>query len=202
MPTSHITINIWFFNIWSYNIWWYNIGLSNIESYARWFFVTFSSPSWRSLNHFKRSLNHPKQVTSRIAWCIYFLLAYRPGLQGGLLHLLRNGVKATEGLPWSNGDPKEFHPKATRCAGIRNPWFRAVGGMGGWCPKIPCTFVFWLEMKCPHLSGWFFWPKMEYDYVHLFANCAAWMSVKNIYSRFDLGAAHWISNIRITPQIP
>ncbi len=30
---------------------------------TRWFFVTFSSPSWRSLNHFKRSLKHPKKVT-------------------------------------------------------------------------------------------------------------------------------------------
>ena len=25
--------------------------------------MTFSSPSWRSLNHLKRSLNHPKKVT-------------------------------------------------------------------------------------------------------------------------------------------
>ena len=31
--------------------------------YARWFFVTFSSPSWRSLNHLKGSFNHPKKVT-------------------------------------------------------------------------------------------------------------------------------------------
>ena len=28
-----------------------------------WFKVTFSSPSWRSLNHWKGSLNHPKKVT-------------------------------------------------------------------------------------------------------------------------------------------
>ena len=35
--------------------------------YPRWFFVTFSSPSWRSLNHSKGSLNHPKKVTSRTA---------------------------------------------------------------------------------------------------------------------------------------
>ena len=35
---------------------------------TRWFKVTFSSPSWRSLNHVKfRSLNHPQKVTSRIA---------------------------------------------------------------------------------------------------------------------------------------
>ena len=31
------------------------------------FKVTFSSPSWRSLNHLKGSLNHSKKVTSRIA---------------------------------------------------------------------------------------------------------------------------------------
>ena len=29
---------------------------------TRWFKVTFSSPSWRSLNHLKGSLNHPKKV--------------------------------------------------------------------------------------------------------------------------------------------
>ena len=31
--------------------------------YTRWFKVTFSSPSWRSLNHLKGSLNHRKKVT-------------------------------------------------------------------------------------------------------------------------------------------
>ena len=30
---------------------------------TRWFKVTFSSPSWRSLNHWKGSLSHPKRVT-------------------------------------------------------------------------------------------------------------------------------------------
>ncbi len=34
---------------------------------TRWFKVTLSSPSWRSLNHLKGALNHPKKVTSRIA---------------------------------------------------------------------------------------------------------------------------------------
>ena len=32
-------------------------------SCARWFKVTFSSPSWGSLSHLKGSLNHPKRVT-------------------------------------------------------------------------------------------------------------------------------------------
>ena len=33
------------------------------KSNTRWFKVTFSSGSWRSLNHWKGSLNHPKKVT-------------------------------------------------------------------------------------------------------------------------------------------
>ena len=36
---------------------------SNDLGSTRWFKVTFSSPSWRSLNPFKGSLNHPKKVT-------------------------------------------------------------------------------------------------------------------------------------------
>ena len=35
--------------------------------YTRWFFVTFSSPSWRSLNHLKGSLNHPIS-SNRFGW--------------------------------------------------------------------------------------------------------------------------------------
>ncbi len=31
--------------------------------WTRWFKVTFLSPSWRSLNHLKGSLNHPKKAT-------------------------------------------------------------------------------------------------------------------------------------------
>ena len=47
----------------------YNSSKKNLQSnilnrtYTRWFNVTFSSPSWRSLNHLKGSLNHPKRVT-------------------------------------------------------------------------------------------------------------------------------------------
>ena len=32
-------------------------------TFTRWFKVTFLPPSWRSLNHLKGSLNHPKTVT-------------------------------------------------------------------------------------------------------------------------------------------
>ena len=38
------------------------------ESQSRWFKVPFSSPSWRSLNPLKGSLNHPKNVTTWITW--------------------------------------------------------------------------------------------------------------------------------------
>ena len=38
---------------------------------SRWFNVTFSSPSWRSLNHLKGSLNHPKKVTKNCQVCRY-----------------------------------------------------------------------------------------------------------------------------------
>ena len=35
----------------------------NENKHSRWFKVPFSSPSWRSLNPLKGSLNHPKKVT-------------------------------------------------------------------------------------------------------------------------------------------
>ena len=44
--------------------WWYNLmvlTISDLMVWTRWFNVTFSSPSWRSLNHLKGSLNHPKK---------------------------------------------------------------------------------------------------------------------------------------------
>lgn len=41
-------------------------------------------------------------VTSKLIWYVYhFFLPIAPGLQGGLLHLLLDGMKATQGLPWS-----------------------------------------------------------------------------------------------------
>ena len=41
------------------------------QTFARWFKVPFSSPSWRSLNPLKGSLNHPKKVTAWITWCFF-----------------------------------------------------------------------------------------------------------------------------------
>ena len=51
---------------------------------SRWFKVIFCSPSWRSLNLSKRSLNHLKKVTSRIArlWFFnrhFFLVGWQDG---------------------------------------------------------------------------------------------------------------------------
>ena len=46
--------------------------------HARWFKVTFLTPSWRSLNLFKRSLNHPQKVTKK--WQVEGM---------GILHILK-----------------------------------------------------------------------------------------------------------------
>ena len=43
------------------------------KSSTRWFKVTLSSPSWRSLNLSKRSLNHPKKGT---AWITRYMLCH------------------------------------------------------------------------------------------------------------------------------
>ncbi len=43
------------------------------EITTRWFKVTFSSPIWRSLNHLKGSLNHPKKVTKNCQVLSQFL---------------------------------------------------------------------------------------------------------------------------------
>ncbi len=46
-------------------------GLHSLKATSRWFKV----PSWRSLNHFKRSLNHPKNHTElpgfRVCFCCF-----------------------------------------------------------------------------------------------------------------------------------
>ena len=73
----------------------------------RWFKVTFLSPSWRSLNHFKGSLSHPKKVTSRIARSFFFhnfevhqwvLKPPASASSGGIGHL-KNGDFLREFLP-------------------------------------------------------------------------------------------------------
>ena len=43
------------------------------KTVSRWFKVPFSSPSWRSLNPSKGSLNHPKKVTLNHQVSIFFL---------------------------------------------------------------------------------------------------------------------------------
>ena len=47
------------------------------KSCARWFKVTFSSPSWRSLNPLKGSLNHPKKVTLNHLVALSFLAFFK-----------------------------------------------------------------------------------------------------------------------------
>ena len=42
---------------------WKSQDKSMLKMHPRWFKVTFWSPSWRSLNPLKGSLNHPKKVT-------------------------------------------------------------------------------------------------------------------------------------------
>ena len=44
--------------------------------WTRWFKVPFSSPSWRSLNPLKGSLNHPKKVTLNHQEVIYYMTSY------------------------------------------------------------------------------------------------------------------------------
>ena len=46
---------------------------------TRWFKVTFSSPSWRSLNHSKGSFNHPKKGTKNCQVCCFFLQGFFSG---------------------------------------------------------------------------------------------------------------------------
>ena len=53
---------------------------------ARWFKVTFSSPSWRSLNHLKGSLNHPKKVTKNCQ--VFFFYHSARGFHNTIYDLL------------------------------------------------------------------------------------------------------------------
>ena len=47
-------------------------------SKTRWFKVTFSSPSWRSLNQWKGSLNNPKKVTKNCQERVFFVVSKWP----------------------------------------------------------------------------------------------------------------------------
>ena len=70
---------------------------------TRWFKVTFSSPSWRSLNHWKGSLNHPKRVTlnhqahiSSLVWSFFLLRKLFVHLVHGCFQwLIRPGITKT-----------------------------------------------------------------------------------------------------------
>ena len=47
------------------------LGPMRSSSRARWFKATFSSPSWRSLNPVKGSVNHPKKTTKNCQGCMF-----------------------------------------------------------------------------------------------------------------------------------
>ncbi len=91
---------------------------------TRWFFVTFSSPNWRWLNHLKRSLNHPKKVTKNcqeqvVCWkkrsffsvwiqCCGHLLIWTPKKSSSIfcsdrkfpeVQLLENGSESSRSSP-------------------------------------------------------------------------------------------------------
>ena len=61
--------------------------------FARWFKVPFSSPSWRSLNPLKGSLNHPKKVT--LNHQVMFFVSKR-------------NVQKTKTLTWDMSHEKEW----------------------------------------------------------------------------------------------
>ncbi len=65
---------------------------------TRWFKVTFSSPSWRSLNHFDGSLNHPKKVTKNCQVEIGFGYPFFGGKTELSEFLCRSGVEGAGGL--------------------------------------------------------------------------------------------------------
>ena len=54
---------------WQWSQW--KMSMMNMMTNTRWFKVTFSSPSWRSLNPLKGSLNHPKKVTKNCQVCFF-----------------------------------------------------------------------------------------------------------------------------------
>ena len=65
---------------------------SNKTLQSRWFKMPFSSPSWRSLNLSKRSLNHPKKVTAWITRNVFF------------------SKKAPRNIPQFSGERKNISP--------------------------------------------------------------------------------------------
>ena len=58
--------------------------MSETKTMSRWFKVPFSSPSWRSLNLLKGSLNHPKKVTLNHQGCMFFCVYFFVLGGGGL----------------------------------------------------------------------------------------------------------------------
>ena len=71
VPTWELSV---FFHLqWSGKTWESKTLQDRKKLMTRWFKVTFSSPSWRSLNPLKGSLNHPKKVTKTCQEEVLFL---------------------------------------------------------------------------------------------------------------------------------
>ena len=114
---------------------------------SRWFKVPFSSPSWRSLNPLKGSLDHPKKVTKNrqvIAFRWLFLCEKRsPHIQVPLFGESEND-EGMQHLLWSYDSTTKFDQLD----------FEWRPGMGEW--QIKSLY--------PKLSNWF--------YKH---RCAPWL---------------------------
>ena len=95
---------------------------------ARWFKVTFSSPSWRSLNPLKGSLNHPKKVTlNHQGWQLKYFWYFHPYL--GTIGKLRFFQ-----LGWFN------HQLETQSRSLRFPALRTQG------QDLVCLRNWWFEV--------------------------------------------------------
>ena len=101
--------------------------------------MTFSSPNWRSLNHLKGSLNHPKKVTLNHQECFFlsffFLVgSFRRKIQPVTPRLVRFDSKVEKWL-------------VELFTGIEAGWKIFV---------IPCLIVFCLFFLVGWLLAWFF----------------------------------------------
>ena len=124
--------------------------------WTRWFKVPFSSPSWRSLNPLKGSLNHPKKVTTWITRnAIFFRHLERLLNEGG-----RGGLFILKRLDWPMIDPAkvlEGKSKLPREKGGR-VWDQRCGRQGGF-------FLFY--KKKPYITSLDLMGKMTFMYIYL-----------------------------------
>ena len=72
---------------------------SQFLNHPRWFKVPFSSPSWRSLNPLKGSLNHPKKVTLNHQVPIFLFVRLESGGMFGDMGWCATGSEKTTSAP-------------------------------------------------------------------------------------------------------